>query len=346
MNDQRRRSIYAKVAALALFVAVMMCSCSPTQLAANHGLPPDPYTDVVLQVVDLSRAANADSEVNFLWNLTLSDANWANYLAKSISVLPPDDTSGQLMSEAGLVKDTAGTYVAVLGLWKPKSNISAVTYGKYTIASYGLFDNSSSTPPAYYHVFNAKNPDGAASGTYYTDMETKSPTLADVADFTVTMYSDGLKITRDRGALARADAVVLDFYSSSSSSSIIAELTLSPSMISALASSGSIVVKPASLAHAYSGNSVTSSSKGWYVEYYTVDSPEASLATRTEYIYSSLSDKTVNSTGKAAPTSFPAFSVSPSASKHMRSADLSDAPSFLSAAEGAEPYLREDLLRR
>ena len=115
-------------------------------------MPPDPYTDVVLQVVDLSRAANSDSEVNFYWNLTLSDADWANYLSESISVIPPDDKDSGLMSKAGLVKDSAGTYVAVSGIWKPRINISAVTFGKYQITSYGLFDNSNNSPPAYDHL--------------------------------------------------------------------------------------------------------------------------------------------------------------------------------------------------
>jgi hypothetical protein len=333
------------IGAAALATVLSACMLSPSEQAANHGLPAQPFTDMVLQVVDASRAESPSTLVQFYWTLTLSDPLWADYLSSTIFVMPPDDTVGPSMDDVVLLTDKTGANVGVLGLWHSEKT-STVGFGDYRISSFGIFKQGDSDPPEYVQTFTAKNPDGAASGTCYTDMASGTPKLADVAAFKLTMYQDGLGITLASGTLPRADGVVLDFYKSASSSSPIAELSLSAAMITALKSGTTIVVKPDTLAALYSANSVTSSSAGWYVVYCTVDSPEASLATRTEYLYLSYSDATTNSSGTAAPTGYTSFPITASSIAPAPHAAAGGPAQFRASADGIRPYLPRTLRDR
>jgi hypothetical protein len=337
------RTLFRVTCTIVLNAALAACMLSPAEEAERHGLPALPFTDMVLQVVDASRADHSSFYAQFYWTLMLSDPGWVDYLSTTIFVMPPDDSTGTQITDPALLENESGAYAAVFGVWE-SGKASTVGFGDYCISSFGLFDPGDSSPPEYDQTFTAKNPDGGASGTYYTAEATGKPKLADVSDFTLTMYQDGLGITLAGGTLSRADAMVMDFYEHSYSSDPIAELIFDADMLSALKSGTTIIVKPDSLADLYAELGVDAWSTGWYLVYCTVDSPEAAKATRTEYLYVSCSDETTNDVESAAPGGFEVFAVDGSA--RASPAAACGRPRFSAGADGIRSTIPRSLPRR
>ncbi|HUX20313.1 MAG TPA: hypothetical protein VMW69_03675, partial [Spirochaetia bacterium] len=301
---------------------------------------------MTLQVVDASRAyGNPDSAVELYWDLHLSDPEWAQQLASSITIFEPGNSTGEDLQNKGVVKDSSGNITDVIGM-SQDTYTEAVSFGTYQV-DWQLYKDASSgnTPKLYTDNFTADGPDGKASGTYYTDGSVNSAKFADVADFEMTMYSNGLAITLTRGTISTAQTVEFDFYASSGSSSPLAVLTLDSSALSTLVSNGTILVQPSDLSAVYSNNSV-STSPAWIGVYFTIDNPNPSAAQQTELVYTSglgpsLSTST-NDSSTTDPNSDPTVSVG-AISKSIRGTPGS---SFVTASQGAKPFLPNELHRK
>ena len=295
------------IAALSSLLALVSCSVSPGEMADKYGLPSDPFDAVLLQVVDRTRAHDPQPDINLIWNLHLSDPAWAEHLGAAIFITPPGSTVGDPLQDEVVVRDADRNILAVEGRWE-NTLTGSVTFGSYDIG-FTLVGTGARTPPVYTKAFAARGPDGKAEGTYYTDASTAAAKATDVTDFRLTMYSDGLGIAISRGTLSRADSLVFDFYTTSSSSAPLAELALTSQAIAELAAKGEIIVRPAGLAALYGDYSVTTGTTGWYCEYFTIDDPDSPASSRTLFIYTG-NDWATNDVASTAPTGLPVVSLS------------------------------------
>ena len=319
-------------------VVLASCAVTPSSIAKKYSIPSDPFDAMTLEVVDASRAYNPDASPELYWDLHLSDPQWASQLATWVNVMVPSNNTGEILQQENVVTDSSGNVTDVVGMTQD-TNTQTITFGTFQVLWELYKDaNSSNNPVAYADNFTGKGPDGNASGTYYVDGSTGSAKFADVADFSLVMYSDGLAITLTRGTINTAQSVEFDFYSSATSASPLAVLTLDSSALSTLVSSGTILVQPSDLTTLYA-NVNASSSTAWYADYFTINNPNPTAAQHTVLVYVSYlgpgaSTSTNNST-TADPNSDPKVTVG-AISKSMAGGSGS---SFITAAQGAKPFL-------
>jgi hypothetical protein len=186
------------IAASMAVLALASCTLGPDGIAKKYGLPPDPFGDVLLQVVDFSKANPSQAHANLIFTIKFSDPAWANYLGPNVFVTPPGWTSGSSLPDLGGVKDTNGTLIGVQGVWKDSTDV--VTFGDYKLG-YTIADSNTGSHTVYQDTFSAKGPDGKGEGTSYIATSSGAAKFSDVSDFHVTMYSDGLGITLTGGTL-------------------------------------------------------------------------------------------------------------------------------------------------